>query len=386
MPVNIYNNVFINSCNPILIEGSNHVNITNNRIYNTTYLTGCIAGIIITQITKNLSGNIEISGNNINLTDTGIAVQNSQNVSITNNNIDNTTTYTDAWGTAIRVEYNVSNVTISLNTIRNSAGAGIMIRQTENITINNNSIDQLPIMSRNILGKQGPEPAYMSGIALIELYLGYTGESNELVTDTITKISRYNNTNIRIFNNTFGSNIQIPLVSQGTTNLSHDITNYWYININFNRDLMNSYKYFISRNYDKLQCEYSNYAGRPGQTIMDYCSFQYPWGFNYTNLLNNYAIFYITKNQWNVTNYNTTIYNMTFSNLTFPLNDVRRNGTLINTSAINVTYAVNTGENVSVGFFNTTKAINQTINITITIPTTEQSVIGVGFDAARVTT
>jgi parallel beta-helix repeat protein len=339
----VYNNTMNNTFSQIRLQlAYGYTLIENNSMSNNTGKSPSIAWIYLDR-----ANNTVINNNFLNFSDSAITLKTGQNISITNNRINNSITFTDFWGNGIRIEYNSSQILIADNKIDNSAGASLMIRQSRDINVTRNSFDSLPIASRNLLGKAMYEPNYGSCMDITELYLGFIGDSSESASDTITKISGYHSNNISLSNNVCGDNSKILLVTQGTSNLTHDLSNYYYRSITQNTSLMDANEYYV-KSGQTVQCEFSNFVNKPGNNIANQCYFGYP------DSTRPYINFTISPSEVNLTNINATrIFSISIQSFlqAYPFNDVQNvsSGVLLSSNVDNFSVTLGSGDKISVG-------------------------------------
>lgn len=181
-----------------------------------------------------------------------VGVLHSTNFYFIDSDINNMTTQYDNWLIGLSLS-NVTNFKIDNANITDAGQLGIMLRDVHNGVINNTYIDtvSLSYAESNSLDHRD-EPAGW-GIGIVELYKHYScaegGADNS--TTNYTQISLCYSNNITIENITFGSNIQLPLRTQGTTNLTHDITGTW--NVSFKPPYLTDVdNFYISNSFNNL--------------------------------------------------------------------------------------------------------------------------------------
>jgi len=244
----IFNNTLQNTTTFI----SNPIGLNNFYIYN-NYLFNSTDDFWIS--IKNGS-NGHIFNNIIDIADSGIIIQgNSYNISIFNNNISNSWTNHDAYDAGILIATNSRNSSSKINNLRvynniltNYGCVGILIRDLQNSTIENNIFTQESNFLINRSFRCSNEP--FMGIFIHQLYKGFIPALTQS-TDNYDVASLHQSDNLIIRNNTF-NNIQVPLRIQGIyNNITYDINNYWFkqFNLPFYSDFD---KFFISNNFTNL--------------------------------------------------------------------------------------------------------------------------------------
>lgn len=207
----------------ILIGG----NTDNTTIQNVIINNETQYGII--QVTGGDNNNLYLINNTLNLTTRCITIlSNSSNIFIWNTTCSNAITNYDGYNTGIQLSYNISNVEIIDTEITNYGTLGLLIQAVDNLTLTNDSFDQLPIadmVADDVRGYLEPPAA----IAVLERYKSWYGDALETAdNNNLSTSQNYASSNINITGITFGSNVQIMLRTQGTVNVTHDLTNYVY--------------------------------------------------------------------------------------------------------------------------------------------------------------
>lgn len=233
----------LNTNNSFHIDGNNNITLKNSIFSNFTN-PGPISAVGMV-IIRGFAKNILIINNTFSSQDIGLTSYTTTNLSIINNTFYDNTKYTDGWGTGILIETPNNNVLIQGNII-NYSDAGIFVRNSTNVNITNNTFNR-ELNSRVINRRDAA-----SAIAIGELFITWLGDVSESANDNITKISGYKSNNITIQNNIFDSNTNVYLWLQGTTNLAHDLSNYWYKKVQFPTYLVDPTEFFINNNFDNI--------------------------------------------------------------------------------------------------------------------------------------
>jgi len=244
------NNTMLNSRMGVKVQNASNILIANNTFFN---LTTDIYPIWFTALTNNSI----ISGNNITLADNGILIHNSSNINITNNYIQDMLTNTDSYATGIRTQKKVFNIIIKDNRIVNYGSVGVFFRESWNIEIYNNTFNQISIADRitNVDSTSAYRDFYEPTTAIggFELYKSWEGDSTEDQSHNRTNfIGNLYSYNITIKDNTFDSNVQTYLRLQGTENITHDLTNYWYRSFQTPVYLVDKDEFYNNNNFDRL--------------------------------------------------------------------------------------------------------------------------------------
>ncbi len=251
------------------------------------------------------SSNSVIYNNSFVLVDRAISTTDGVfNVNITNNYILNMTTGTDGWYAGTTIQGNSSNIRFEGNNITNYGIAGLLIRQSFNVTVNNNIFKRLNWSEYNPLGIPTREPT--CGVFVTELYQCYIGDGVEDPSNTIDEVKLYKSVDVIIENNTY--NDQCYITIQGAENLQHDITNSW--NFSWKDDnLVNKTEYLFNNSIDTIINSISNYPDRPGEVLIEQMFFGYPNCYQDKTKRLNYTI---SKTEQTFRNTNATnIYNLT---------------------------------------------------------------------------
>lgn len=290
---------------------------------------------------------LNITNNNINTTDIGIFSQESNNHIIANNYIKNATINIDFYMTGIFVldtnnhNGDSKNIQIVNNTIIDAGSSGVLIQHAENVKIRDNYISILDFsekISRSYeVDDAGGPPC---GIVIAEIWKGMTSEGNEQSTDDYGKIHNMSSNNITILDNAFGENINCYLFSMGTTNITHDFTNYWYRNARMDVDFADSQEFFIPNSINDVK-RYRPYEGGLERTDL------YFGYLTNSNTSNQRFVYSISKSNMTFENVKQAELKLSLNNITglYPNNDVfdLSEGTLIarNVSEINITLQTN---------------------------------------------
>lgn len=235
------------------MEGGNKLNdifmrthITNNTlIFNNT--------IKYTQYSiqvETISLNTNVSSNYIIYNDIGGLIG-GLNTLYENNIVDiPTNTTIDGYNVPIKM-IECNNCSIRNNIFRNIT-QGLLIQNTTNLNISSNSFSFLAIVKRPLysINNYNDPPC---AIKLVELYEGFIGGGLEInPSDNITYIGQFKSVNISISNNSFDSNTNCFLQTEGTQNVIHDLTNYWTTQFQTPTYLKDSDIFYISNNYNNL--------------------------------------------------------------------------------------------------------------------------------------
>lgn len=388
--IEVYNNDFNGGRYGVLwSSGSDNISIYNNNFLNFNFSTisGYALGTGSYYSTNNISiynnnfnnmpralelanNNMQIYDNIINYTDVGIRVSKGKSNNVYNNIIDNSIMGQDSYTAGIIIEYNVSNSNIYNNTIVRYGSSGIYVRQTKNISIYNNYLNQETDLNKlnnpyNLLDTWRPTFA----IGIIELYKGWTGDSTENRTkDNFTnKMVAYNNTNINIYNNTFGNNVQTYLFIEGNYNNTIDLipnNNNWYRKIRLVPEQTDTYEFYNNNNFNELthvSYNENNVKVNTNTFFQAYSCSRY--------LACVQANYTISKTSMKLVNINHTIsdyntmYNLTnnlvnvsiFNALSFsPFNDIKNffNGVILSSNVDNYSLTLSPNQQIEVGSFN----------------------------------
>ena len=227
-------------------------NMVNSFIDNNTILYSLVSAIFV----KN-SNNLTISNSIMSFVDRGIRIEGSQNINVSNNIVTNCYSNYDSYNNCINIEYNNSNINVFNNNLSNYGSNGIFIRQSNNVSIFNNYIDSLPLSSVNSINwlgtKQSPDPN--SAVGILELYYGSLGKGSSFDIGNIDNVSQYASTDINIYNNTYGGNVQTYVQSQGTSNLIINekwLNNYWIASYQFPTSTVDKTELYNNNNFNNL--------------------------------------------------------------------------------------------------------------------------------------
>lgn len=257
----------------------------------------------------NNSANFSIKNNHINITDIGIELrQNIYNVTIQNNVIRNAYSHVDAYDAGIhsygdRAGTNrIQNVDIINNSFIDFGCVGILLRQSDNFQLINNSfsVNWTHILAQSHDCRNEP----LTAIFVEQVYKGFVppGTQNG---DNYTLTQNLYSNNITLTGNTF-ENIPVLLHLQGGFNVSHDLTNYWHRSF---RDI-----YLADREEFFMSDDYETPIGINPAGNRFYTQFQHGignnWNFNYTfNKTTGYDEYINVDN----IDHNLTIYNLSDS-------------------------------------------------------------------------
>ena len=314
---NIYNNDFYcrdtyNMCGgrteAIDVIGGRNINIYNNNI------NGGEWGI---NINTNSTTNINIYRNNITYNDRCIRIIDinpEQKINIFSNKIYNCTNDYDTYDIGIFM-LNASLINIYDNNFSTFTKGAIFGMATSNITIYNNSFDQVNIYdkSKERGGTGGAHDKYepTPAIRFTQLFQGFMYESPQ---------RENHSSNIKIENNTFSNNIITFLWLQGTKNITHDLINYYFRNITFATDFNNFLKVNLSANefyfnnyYDEVLIYDKTVGVSPYMIFENSTHLSYSQFFNYT----------ISKKTMTFENLQSNTQNILINNLKYPYNDVK---------------------------------------------------------------
>jgi hypothetical protein len=307
--INVNNSFSINSGSiNITLKNSNFINNTgknSNQLECTSY-------------SGTNTSNIFIINNTIGYSDIGIYSWKCSNLTISNNNIYNMTRLYDGFGVNIYFEQ-VRDAIISNNLINYNL-EGIFVHNSSNINIYNNTFHELENnIKSNLLLANGRE--IPSAIAILEIFKTWVQDASENINDNILKIRSYHNENITILNNNFDLNCQVYLYSQGTTNITNDLSNYWFRSFQTPSERVDRTDLYISNFFNNVttcqagSCQMYAAQGYIGSAVPNWT--------NYT-ITKDYLYF---KNLWYLTN-TTIVFNLT-SALVF-----NTNGTIYGSSNI----------------------------------------------------
>jgi parallel beta-helix repeat protein len=162
------------------------------------------------------------------MADIGISVMYSEDVKIEGNIIENMTTAEDMYNVGIML-WKSDSVTVENNNLTDIGYIGVYVpNNNNNLIIKNNYIDMMEISRKysDTLSEDWCDPVI--GIGIGALLSSWTqGHSSLEENGNRDSLSELRSTDINIQNNTFGPNVQVLLYTEGTENLTHDLTDYW---------------------------------------------------------------------------------------------------------------------------------------------------------------
>jgi hypothetical protein len=255
--INVYNNVFFGG-NTTYFTILTDTTARNSRIFNNVFMNDTKVSFPV-----NVKGtSILVYNNNFSYLDGAIRLRSCSNCEVYGNIINFSINNNDAYGTGILQEFYPSiNNSIHDNIIDNTGSWGIIIRQSNGTSIYNNKINTISRSDLQILPtKDYGEPR--GGIAILELYKSWSGDVSNTESDNRTnKMAGYNSTNINIFNNTYGTNIEVYFMNRGgifnITNQDLTSLNWWFRSFQFDywEDRTDLY---INNNFDNLTSKLSD--------------------------------------------------------------------------------------------------------------------------------
>ncbi|MCZ7357383.1 MAG: LamG domain-containing protein, partial [Candidatus Methanoperedens sp.] len=224
------------------------VSAVDSLIYNNSMRQSNCSNII-SAIYVSASSNVTVQNNIVNTADIGLSMfSDNNNDKIINNTFINMTCDTDSYSVGLDIRSTVSNLLISGNNFSKIGHIGIEIRGNINNTrISNNTFDML--LPSELPGKYVTIQRNMPPEAISIIYFyskwGTPGTSDDKY------ISKEIKNNITILNNIFDNDTSVFLYTEGVTNLTHDLTDYWQRSVNFPR-LQGIQTYYINNIYDEL--------------------------------------------------------------------------------------------------------------------------------------
>lgn len=209
---------------------------------------------------RDYSEDIYILNNSVNYVSEFVQLWKVSNVRIINNSINATINNHDGWNIGISLLADVNDTIVMGNNLTNVGNAGIVFKKSNNISIFSNYISFYPIGNKIGSVDDGNEP--LCAIQGVELYKSYLADGTDNANNTYANISKYRSTNINISDNSFESvNTQCYLRTQGTINLSHDISSYklfsWQLPYYLDRDDL-----YLRTDLKNLSNVYSDYQLR----------------------------------------------------------------------------------------------------------------------------
>jgi len=314
----------------------------NNKVYNNTFYNCSDFRCIVIH---NSTG-ISIFDNSMNLASIFVEIgESAYNISVFNNFMNNSVTNYDSWNVGILglSRYGgSSNVSIYNNTFYNIGCSGILIVKGENWNILNNSFHFS--IQNNIDNKVNCAYEAPSAISISEIWKTWLGDSTESSTDNRTnKISNYSSNNITISDNTF-SGFPVLLKTQGITNLTHDLTNYWFRSFQTPVYLVDRTDLYISNSWNNISTTYNETHTNPDPVVLRTILGEGYMGSTSTikmqfQVFNNYLYF---KNVNDTTTYQTNIYNLTNALIYYSNNSIAGSSNInSNDGNINITLSPN---------------------------------------------
>lgn len=251
--ISIINNIFNNSgYTDSFSYQVRFDNVSTLLIQNNTFLNASGNGAIMLA----QSANITIDRNIFDYNDRAIGTSYyDDTITISNNLFNNSLVNRDGAETPIWIYGNrnvsksswIQNLYIINNTFNNFGCQGMNLRNVHNGYISNNSFNQdlSYILNYNFDCISDP----LTAIGITETFKGFVISPaywDDNYTDTINLSSN----NITILNNNFG-NLNVFLRTQGTTNLTHDLSNY-YVKSFWNYASNDKDTFYISNNWNNL--------------------------------------------------------------------------------------------------------------------------------------
>jgi len=307
------NNYIFNQDNKGLLvqERAINLNITSNRFINASKsATDSSPFIYFLRTTSSLNNNIEY--NFLNGSSNLLVLTNTSNISTKHNVLTNTRGNGDSYNNGFLVN-NANNIDLINNSLSNIGCAGMLLTRVNGARLINNTIIAGGL-DYNL--NEGVNCAYEAIGAIFVVELWKTWLQDDFSGDdsaNITLVSQYKSNNITISNNDI-SGFPLLFKSQGTTNLTHDITNYWFRSYQTPTYLVDRSDLYISNDWNNITTTrndtnaqtYEVYVrnilgeGRAGSTSTIKMQFEffreYSW-FKNVNQTNNYttALFNLTN-------------------------------------------------------------------------------------------
>lgn len=145
--------------------------------------------------------------------------------------------------------YSTNNILFDGNHINNSCGA-MVFHNSSYVQIKNNRFDiSLNEMLNNKIIQCAYEP--LGAILLQELWKTHIPFSISGETPTTSFTSKYASNNFTIQNNNFG-NYPVKLRLQGATNVTNDLSNYWYRSFTAYEGFLNKEEWYISDSWNNV--------------------------------------------------------------------------------------------------------------------------------------
>lgn len=193
------------------------------------------------------STNITLKGNYIFNGDIGSQVRNSNQVTFYNNTFKNMTSDIDSYNIGLLI-YNTTNTYVTNNIFDEVATIAIQAQGALNTTVTGNTIDFIPLSQRaNYKAHDGAE--IRCAIKFTQRYKGYFDMPQ-------------GNSNVIINGNTYDSDTPCYLVTENTTGLVHDLSDYWYRSFTTSMAISpnNLWTYIIPNYYNNISW-YNRIAG-----------------------------------------------------------------------------------------------------------------------------
>ncbi|MBR9683702.1 hypothetical protein GOV03_04145 [Candidatus Woesearchaeota archaeon] len=230
--------------------------------------------------------NITIQNNNISNSDEGSSFRDgTDTVYFYNNTITNMTLNYDSYDLGLGV-LNSSNIYIEDNTWTEIGTTSILLQGTRNVTIKNNNISIIAISNRSNYGASDGTDVPCA-IKAVQRYKSW--------------FHHFGNDNITIEGNTFDSDTQCFLQLENGTQISHDLTGYWYVSFRTPVYLKGISEFYVSNSFSNLSQYhitqgirfniYSNANGgdNPGMRYQIFKDYLYLENVNTSNIFNNSA-------------------------------------------------------------------------------------------------
>ena len=352
--------VFTNNANNITLKNSYFDNLLHGPGTKSEFLQS-----------RDGANNTYFINNTISTIDVGIMILNVSNCYLYNNTISNLNISYDGFGVGIRVHMGstnnkkTNNIIIDGNNITYS-NAGVSLMGVNNSIISNNYFYEESTQWKIDNNHYG---YFMipSAISIVELWSTWTGGTDEVFGNNRTnKIENMSSNNITLINNQYDSSVQIFLNQQGTTNILHNLTNFWFRKFQFPIYLVDVQEIYFSNNYNNItQCLLGICGNMFGQGYMTPYSPNYS---NYTWIDNQYDYYLNLHNDSHQLN----LYNLTNALVYSNNGTVFGSSTITsNNGEINVTLQPNNSSYV-LDNFNVTEGVtreNSPINFSVATST-----------------
>jgi len=194
-------------------------------------------------------------------------MSNVTNITVINVTVKNMMTNFDGYSIPIRIWKESSNITILNSSLQGYDSCGILFRENSSgLYVNNTYFDPYSVSwmlntSLNVNSLRNYYEPRGVGICAQITYKTWLDDGTQLITDNITKLQTYASRDIYAYNNNYSDNVQVFIRTQGTDNVNHDLTNYWYKEIQSPVELINKSTFYISNNYNNI----SSINGTVGQ-------------------------------------------------------------------------------------------------------------------------